>query len=1007
MKSSAVALIHHCQEEGKDFLINLIDSPGHVDFSSEVSTAVRLCDGAIVVVDAAEGVQPQTKAVLAQAYEEGIRPVLVLNKLDRLAVEMRMEPLDAYLHLRGVLEQVNAVIGELFAADVMGGKGVREKKRWEKEEKQEAAAADGSEEVFDWSTGLEEADDSELYFAPELGNVLFASAYDGWAFDLARFAKIFAQKLGFSEKVLSKTLWGDYYVNAKAKRIMKGAHAKAKKPLFVQLILDNLWAVYDATVFRRDKERLQKIIDALGIKVSPRDLRSTDAKLQVSAVLSQWLPLAPSLLSMVCRKLPPPNQLREERVKGLMCSKSRRFETLPPETRALEGAFLKCSSEEESPVIVLVSKMFPVPKKALPKHRPKPLTPEEIAERRERAKQKLTASNKDQDGAAAAGETLTEEKMAELKLDAERRREEEERLETETAFVAFARVYSGTLRPGQRLYVLGPKYDPAETLRLEREGLPLVDESATVRDRATAARHITVATVGELYLLLGRELHELGAAPAGSVVGIGGLEDHVLKSATVSSSPACPPFVEVTRSAAPILRVAVEPARSSHMPQLVQGLHLLNQADANVQVVLTDRGEHLLVTAGEVHLERCLRDLRETYARVDVNASSPVVPFRETIVHPPKTDMVNEEVGEENKLFGKTEEAESASPLDKAVKIQTANKKLTLTVRAVPLPAQATKLLEDHSDFFRAWGREDEGESVLSEAALADRDSLRKKLSESLADDPELGGTEERIWSVGPRKCGPNLLISNVADHDCESIWKRRTDRQRTDKSQSLLASFESSIVNGFQLATLAGPLCEEPLMGVAFVLDDFAAEEEAGDTATASAADDPYGPLSGQVGSATKEGCRRAFQAHPQRLVAAMYTCDIQAKAEVLGRLFAALGRRHGRVVGEEMVEGSSTFTVTAHLPVAESFQFAQEVRGQTSGLAAPQLVFSHWETVEVDPFWVPQTEEEVLHFGVKADSENRARRYMNDLRKRKGLAIDEKIVEFAEKQRTLTKMK
>ena len=99
------------------------------------------------------------------------------------------------------------------------------------------------------------------------------------------------------------------------------------------------------------------------------------------------------------------------------------------------------------------------------------------------------------------------------------------------------------------------------------------------------------------------------------------------------------------------------------------------------------------------------------------------------------------------------------------------------------------------------------------------------------------------------------------------------------------------------------------------------------------------------------------------------------KVKVEALGRLYASLGKRHGKVNDEEMVEGSSTFSVTAHLPVVESFQFAQEIRRQTSGLAMPQLIFSHWEVVDVDPFWVPQTEEEILHFGEKADSENQGR--------------------------------
>ncbi len=99
-----------------------------------------------------------------------------------------------------------------------------------------------------------------------------------------------------------------------------------------------------------------------------------------------------------------------------------------------------------------------------------------------------------------------------------------------------------------------------------------------------AGQHVTRATIGDLYLMMGRELETLESAPAGSVVGIGGLEDHILKSGTLSSCLACPAFTELSQMVVPIVRVAVEPARPSEMPELKRGLKLLNQADPCVQV---------------------------------------------------------------------------------------------------------------------------------------------------------------------------------------------------------------------------------------------------------------------------------------------------------------------------------------------------------------------------------------------------------------------------------------
>ena len=148
MKSSSISLLysHNHEETGVKeelpYLINLIDSPGHVDFSMEVSSALRLCDGAIVVVDVIEGVCIQTNAVLKQAWDEKVRPVLVLNKIDRLFRELNCDAHTAYIHLKKVLGQVNAVWSTFWLHENVINKDEIIEKESEKEEKDK-------EEFFD------------------------------------------------------------------------------------------------------------------------------------------------------------------------------------------------------------------------------------------------------------------------------------------------------------------------------------------------------------------------------------------------------------------------------------------------------------------------------------------------------------------------------------------------------------------------------------------------------------------------------------------------------------------------------------------------------------------------------------------------------------------------------------------------------------------------------------------------------------------------------------------
>merc|ERR1712142_1093153 len=121
IKSTAVSMYYELaqkdldwitqEKDGNGFLINLIDSPGHVDFSSEVTAALRVTDGALVVVDCVSGVCVQTETVLRQAIMERIRPVLFMNKMDLALLTLQLEKEDLYQTFQRIIENVNVIVG--------------------------------------------------------------------------------------------------------------------------------------------------------------------------------------------------------------------------------------------------------------------------------------------------------------------------------------------------------------------------------------------------------------------------------------------------------------------------------------------------------------------------------------------------------------------------------------------------------------------------------------------------------------------------------------------------------------------------------------------------------------------------------------------------------------------------------------------------------------------------------------------------------------------------------
>ena len=175
VKSSAVSLYSHLPSpealesipqkfQGQEFLINLIDSPGHVDFSSEVTASLRVTDGVLILIDCIDSACMQTETLLRHALAERVRPAIVINKVDRALLEYRMSKEDLYQSFSKTIESVNTVT----------------------------------------STCSDKALE-DVQFQPS--QVVFGSGLHEWGFTIRQFAMKYAQKFGIDREKLVERLW--------------------------------------------------------------------------------------------------------------------------------------------------------------------------------------------------------------------------------------------------------------------------------------------------------------------------------------------------------------------------------------------------------------------------------------------------------------------------------------------------------------------------------------------------------------------------------------------------------------------------------------------------------------------------------------------------------------------------------------------------------------------------------------------------------------------------------
>ncbi|KAJ4372174.1 hypothetical protein N0V83_003947 [Neocucurbitaria cava] len=302
----------------KSHLFNILDTPGHVNFADEVAASLRLADGVVLVVDVVEGVQVNTEQIIKHAVLEDLPLTLVINKMDRLILELKLPPNDAYFKIKHVIEEVNTVI-----ENTIPGRG--ESRR----------------------------------VSPEKGNVAFACASMRWCFTIQSFAKMYsdfcpgpsklpgfgAPMKGLDVEKFTMRLWGDIFYNPGSRKFSRKRQEEGSQRSFVHWILEPVYKIYSHTL-SESSDDLKLTLEALGIRLKPSEYKM-DAKELMRLVCQQFFGPALGFVDMIIRHVPSPI----EGAKRLL----QRHYTGPLDSKTAE-AMEKC--DQNGPLVIHVTKLF-------------------------------------------------------------------------------------------------------------------------------------------------------------------------------------------------------------------------------------------------------------------------------------------------------------------------------------------------------------------------------------------------------------------------------------------------------------------------------------------------------------------------------------------------------------------------------------------------------------------------------------------------------------------------
>ncbi|EUB56665.1 U5 small nuclear ribonucleoprotein component [Echinococcus granulosus] len=255
--------------KNKSYLLNIFDTPGHVNFSDEVTAAFRLCDAVCIFVDVSEGVLMNTERLIKHALQERLPILLCLNKIDRLVLELKLPPNDAYYKIKNIIDEVNSLIST-------------------------------------FSEGAGVSLEPQHIVSPLLGNVCFASSYYRFCFTLESFAKIYTDTFADSidYKSFAKRLWGDQYFSSETRTFKSKPPTASSLRSFVEFILEPIYKIFAQTAGDVDT-CLPRLCSELGIHLSKSEFKLNVRPL-LRIIFSRFFGDFSGFVSMCVKHVPSP-----------------------------------------------------------------------------------------------------------------------------------------------------------------------------------------------------------------------------------------------------------------------------------------------------------------------------------------------------------------------------------------------------------------------------------------------------------------------------------------------------------------------------------------------------------------------------------------------------------------------------------------------------------------------------------------------------------------------------